>query len=79
MGAALPAGRDRRHAAAVAAAVTVHALTGSVAPAALAGSVAETVGYYAVILRRTVPRLYGARPTGPVDGCCALAAACSPR
>jgi hypothetical protein len=45
--------------AAVAAAVTAHALTGSVAPAALAGSVAETVGYYAVILRRTIPRLYG--------------------
>jgi hypothetical protein len=45
--------------AAVAAAVTVHALTGSLATAALAGSVAETVGYYAVILRRTIPRLYG--------------------
>lgn len=44
--------------AAVAAAVTAHALTGSLAPAALAGSVAETVGYYGVILRRTIPRLY---------------------
>ena len=49
--------------AAVAAAVTVHALTGSLATAALAGSVAETVGYYAVILRRTIPRLY-AETTG---------------
>ena len=44
---------------AVAAAVTAHALTGSLAAAALAGSVAETVGYYGVILRRTIPRLYG--------------------
>jgi hypothetical protein len=45
---------------ALAAAVSVHALTGSLAPAALAGSVAETVAYYGVILRRTVPRLYAA-------------------
>lgn len=44
--------------AAVAAALSAHALTGSLAPAALAGSVAETVGYYGVILRRTIPRLY---------------------
>jgi len=51
---------------ALAAALTVHALTGSLAPAALAGSVAESLGYYGVILRRTVPTLYrahaGARP-----------------
>ena len=67
VGAALPAGRDRRHAAALAAALTVHALTGSLARAALAGSVAETVAYYGVILRRTVPRLYAAQAgTGPV-------------
>ena len=46
---------------ALAAAVTVHALTGSLARAALAGSVAETVAYYAVVLRRAVPRLYAAQ------------------
>jgi len=52
---------------ALAAALTVHALTGSLAPAALAGSVAETVAYYGVILRRTVPRLHAAQAgTGPV-------------
>jgi hypothetical protein len=52
---------------ALAAALTVHALTGSLAPAALAGSAAETVAYYAVILRRAVPRLYAAQAgTGPV-------------
>ena len=51
----------------LAAALTVHALTGSLASAALAGSVAETVAYYGVILRRTVPRLYAAQAgTGPV-------------
>jgi hypothetical protein len=36
----------------------VHALTGSLAPAALAGSAAESFGYYGVILRRTLPALY---------------------
>jgi hypothetical protein len=52
---------------ALAAALTAHALTGSLAPAALAGSVAETVAYYGVILRRAVPRLYAAEVgTGPV-------------
>ena len=52
---------------ALAAALTVHELTGSLARAALAGSVAETVAYYGVILRRTVPRLYAAQAgTGPV-------------
>ena len=53
--------------AALTAALTVHALTGSLAPAAVAGSVAESVAYYGVILRRTVPRLYGAQAgAGPV-------------
>ena len=47
-------------ASALAAALTAHALTGSLAPAALAGSVAEGVAYYAVILRRTVGRVYAA-------------------
>lgn len=53
--------------AALTAALTVHALTGSLAPAAVAGSVAESVAYYGVILRRTVPRLYGAQSgAGPI-------------
>jgi hypothetical protein len=42
---------------ALTAALTVQALSGSLAAAALTGSVAETVAYYGVILRRTVPRL----------------------
>ncbi len=52
---------------ALTAALTVHALTGALAPAAVAGSVAESVAYYGVILRRVVPRLYGANAgAGPV-------------
>jgi hypothetical protein len=45
---------------ALAAALTVHAQTGRLAPAALAGAVAESIAYYGVILRRTVPGLYAA-------------------
>jgi hypothetical protein len=55
--------------AALAAALTVHAVTGSIAPAAVAGSVAETVAYYGVVLRRTVPQVYAAHAgtaAGPV-------------
>jgi hypothetical protein len=52
--------------AALAAALTVYAQTGSLAPAALAGSVAESIAYYGVVLRRTLPVLYarhaGCRP-----------------
>ena len=52
---------------ALAAALTMHALTGSLAPAAVAGSVAESLGYYGVILRRTVPTLHRAHAgAGPV-------------
>jgi hypothetical protein len=53
---------------ALAAALTVHALNGSLAPAALAGSVAETVAYYGVILRRTVPQLYATSAGGSRGG-----------
>jgi hypothetical protein len=52
---------------ALAAALAVHTLTGSLAAAALAGSVAETVAYYGVIVRRTLPQLYRAHAgTGQV-------------
>jgi hypothetical protein len=44
--------------AALAAALTVHTLTGSLASAALAGSVAESIAYYGVVLRRMLPVLY---------------------
>jgi hypothetical protein len=44
--------------AALTAALTVHTLTGSLAPAALAGSAAESIAYYAVVLRRMLPVLY---------------------
>ena len=43
---------------ALAAALGVYAGTRSLAPAALAASVAETAGFYAVILRQTLPPLY---------------------
>lgn len=53
--------------AAVTAALAVYAGTGSLASAALAGSLAETVGFYAVILRRILPELYRRHAgTGPV-------------
>ncbi len=52
---------------ALAAALAVHARTGSLASAALAGSVAETIAYYGVVLRRTVPGLYAAHArAGPL-------------
>lgn len=44
--------------AAMTAALTVYAATGSLGPAALAGSLAETAAFYAVILRRILPELY---------------------
>jgi hypothetical protein len=44
--------------AALTAAVAVHTLTGSLATAALAGSVAESIAYYGVVLRRMLPVLY---------------------
>jgi hypothetical protein len=44
--------------AALSAALTVHAATGSLASAALAGSVAESIAYYSVVLRRTLPELF---------------------
>ena len=54
-------------ASALAVALAVHTLTGSLASAALAGSVAETVGYYSVVLRRTLPTLYARHAgAGPV-------------
>ena len=43
--------------AAVTAGLAVWAVTGSLGAAALAASLAETVGFYTVILRRSVPRL----------------------
>jgi len=43
---------------ALAAALLVHGATGSLATAALAASVAESVAYYAVVLRRLVPTLW---------------------
>jgi hypothetical protein len=53
---------------ALAAALTAHALTGSLVTAALAGSVAETIAYYGVVLRQTVPGLYAAEAgAGPLD------------
>jgi hypothetical protein len=52
---------------ALAAALTVHALTGSLASAALAGSVGESIAYYGVVLRRTLPLLYAKHAgCGPV-------------
>jgi hypothetical protein len=47
--------------AALAAALTVHAGTGSLAGAALAGSVAESVAFYGVVLRRLLPGLWAAQ------------------
>jgi hypothetical protein len=44
--------------AAVSAALAVHVVTGSLASAALAGSVAESIAYYGVILRRMLPILW---------------------
>jgi hypothetical protein len=44
--------------AALAAALTVHTLTGSLASAALAGSAAESIAYYGVILGRMLPALH---------------------
>jgi hypothetical protein len=44
--------------AALTGALTVHTLTGSLASAALAGSVAESIAYYAVVLRRMLPLLH---------------------
>ena len=44
--------------AALAAALAVNASTGSLASAALAGSVAESLAYFAVVLGRTVPVVY---------------------
>jgi hypothetical protein len=46
--------------AALVAALTVHAGTGSLASAALAGSVAESTAFYGVVLRRLVPGLWAA-------------------
>lgn len=43
---------------AVLAAVVAHAATGSLASAAVAGSVAEAGAYYAVVLRRVLPTLW---------------------
>ena len=43
---------------ALAAALLVHGATGSLATAALAASVAESVAYYAVVLRRLLPALW---------------------
>jgi hypothetical protein len=52
---------------ALAAALTAHVLTGSLVTAALAGSVAETIAYYGVVLRRAVPGPYAAHAgTGPL-------------
>ena len=50
--------------AAVSAALAVHTVTGSLASAALAGSVAESLAYYGVILRRMLPIIW-ARHAGP--------------
>jgi hypothetical protein len=44
--------------AALAVALLVHATTGSLATAALAASVAESVAYYAIVLRRLLPALW---------------------
>jgi len=43
---------------ALAAALGVYAATGSLAPAAFAASLAETVGYYATVLGQTLPPIY---------------------
>lgn len=51
--------------AALAAALAVHAGTGSLAGAALAGAVAESIAFYAVVLRRLVPGLWAAQAGQP--------------
>src|SRR5215203_4231765 len=56
---------------ALVAAVAVEAGTGSAASAALAASLAETAGFYAVIFRQTIPPLYRVHAgLGPVRRLC---------
>ena len=51
--------------AALTAALAVHARTGSLAGAALTGAVAESIAFYAVVLRRLVPGLWAAQAGHP--------------
>jgi hypothetical protein len=53
---------------AVAAVLAVHAATGSMATAALAASIAESVAFYAVVLRRLLPGLWRAERGGSLPG-----------
>ena len=51
---------------AVAALLAVHTSTGALAPSALAASVAESVAFYSVVLRRMLPGLWSARAGRPL-------------